>query len=322
MRRFTWLTLLLWTAFVGFPFALAQFNNDCSDAPNAGTRRVCQNLRRMDQNARRNNANAADQEVLPPGSPVWQQPIPVAPNTRGQVATHPYDCMTLQCLCPFFRGQMAANGNCMLPSGQPLVMAYRKEYRMMNDDERRRWHYALTVMKQNGEYDRLGQQHMVVGAGSGAHSGPAFLPWHREYLKRFEIALRLIDPSVAIPYWDSVMDGYLRDPRDSVVWSVDFAGETDPNGFVVTGPFAFWRTLEGRSAIWRNMGHEGQLFTEQQLNSVFQQTNVEYVMAYTVPLPGCPYPPNYSALEYTHSNIHLWIGGDIINSLILMQYYF
>jgi hypothetical protein len=62
------------------------------------------------------------------------------------------DCMTLQCLCPWFRGQIGPDGNCMLQNGQPLVMAYRKEYRMMNDNERQRWHYALTVLKQNGEY--------------------------------------------------------------------------------------------------------------------------------------------------------------------------
>jgi hypothetical protein len=59
------------------------------------------------------------------------------------------------------------------------------------------------------------------------------------------------------------------------------------------------------------MAFEGHLFTEQELNAVMQQTNVEYVLAYTVPLAGCPYPTNYQALEYTHSNIHLWLGGDM-----------
>ncbi|CAD5220573.1 unnamed protein product [Bursaphelenchus xylophilus] len=287
-----------------------QFRDDCSDAPNTATRNMCLRMRQMDTNARNIAQNTVEEEAMPPGSPVWQQPIPVPFNARGQLATHPYDCMTLQCLCPFFRGQMN-NGNCILQSGQPLAMGYRKEYRMLNDDERRRWHYALTVLKQSGEYDRLSGEHMVVGAGSGAHSGPGFLPWHREYLKRFEIALRLIDPSVSVPFWDSVMDNYLPDPRDSILFTPDFIGQTDANGFVVNGPFAYWRTLEGRAAIWRQLGMEGGLFTEAQLNNMMQQTNVEYVMAYTVPLPGCPYPPNYQAIEYTHSNIHLWIGGDM-----------
>jgi hypothetical protein len=68
--------------------------------------------------------------------------------------------------------------------------------------------------------------------------------------------------------------------------------------------------IDESKSICKNLASEGQLFTEQQLNAVFQQTNVEYVMAYTVPLAGCPYPTNFQALEYTHSNIHLWLGGD------------
>lgn len=79
-----------------------QFRADCSDAPNEAMRMVCMRLRSMDGNAR-NIANQPEEEVSPPGSPVWQEPIPVPFNARGQVATHPYDCMTLQCLCPFFR---------------------------------------------------------------------------------------------------------------------------------------------------------------------------------------------------------------------------
>uniref|UniRef100_A0A914R1R1 Uncharacterized protein n=1 Tax=Parascaris equorum TaxID=6256 RepID=A0A914R1R1_PAREQ len=41
-------------------------------------------------------------------------------------------------------------------------MSYRKEYRMLTDDERNRWHYALAELKRSGEYDQLSMQHQVV----------------------------------------------------------------------------------------------------------------------------------------------------------------
>ncbi len=44
---------------------------------------------------------------------------------------------------------------------------------------------------------------------------------------RLEIALRMIDPSVAIPYWDSVLEQNLPDARDSYVWTDDFLGTED-----------------------------------------------------------------------------------------------
>ena len=41
----------------------------------------------------------------------------------------------------------------------------------------------------------------------GAHNGPVFLPWHREYLKRYEQALQSVDPRVGIPYWNWGLGG-------------------------------------------------------------------------------------------------------------------
>ncbi|CAJ0941064.1 unnamed protein product, partial [Mesorhabditis belari] len=289
---------------------------DCSDAPNLDTKNTCKMIRHMDHIARRRAArqaavgNSVVEDTRRNGAPTWQQPIPLAAGSRGQAAYHPYDCMTIICLCPFFRGTVR-NGNCILSNGAPLQMAYRKEYRMMTDDERNRWHNALNVLKRNGEYDRLSAQHLSVGTGSGAHSGPGFLPWHREYLKRFEIALRLVDPAVAVPYWDSVMDWYLPDARDSILFSNMFAGESDYWGNVIQGPFAYWRTLEGRSTINRQLARKGRLFDEQQINNIVAQNAIEFTLAFTAPQWGCPYGNNYGAIEYTHSNIHLWIGGDM-----------
>ncbi|PIO66848.1 shTK domain protein [Teladorsagia circumcincta] len=307
---------------------------DCSDAPDKDIKQTCVLLRTMDtltrkriaRQAMRNNRGPAaqqrragrqggparQQQQAPPRPqvPEWLTPIPVPPGSRGQVAYHPYDCMTLGCLCPFFAGRMQ-NGQCVLSNGAILTMAYRKEYRMMTDDERNRWHRALATLKANGEYDRMSREHFDVGVGSGAHSGPGFLPWHREYLKRFEIALRMVDPTVAVPYWDSVMDNYLPDPRDSILFSNLFAGETDFYGNVIQGPFAYWRTLEGRPTILRNLGREGSLLNENQINNVVAQNTIENTLAYTAPTAGCPFPNNYGAIEYIHSNVHLWVGGDM-----------
>ncbi|KAM3722888.1 putative tyrosinase-like protein [Dirofilaria immitis] len=283
-----------------------QFMQNCDKAPTSEARRACIALQLMASNSRRESSR---NQIVPPIPPQFLQPAPSNPYARGQIASHPYDCMTITCLCPFFRGSIGPQNQCILRDGQLLTMAYRKEYRMLTEDERLRFFNAITMLKRSGEYDRMSLEHRMVGQGSGAHSGPGFLPWHREFLKRFEIALRLIDPKVTLPYWDCVMDNYLPDPRDSILFSPYFIGETDGYGNVVTGPFAYWSTIDGRTAIIRALGEKGKLFTEFDIAEILSQTSIEQIMAYTAPLNGCPYPPAFSAIEYTHSFVHLWIGG-------------
>ena len=56
----------------------------------------------MDLATRRRLARQSVRQTRPNQVPNWLQPIPVPANARGQAAYHPYDCMTLLCLCPFF----------------------------------------------------------------------------------------------------------------------------------------------------------------------------------------------------------------------------
>ncbi|VDM55937.1 unnamed protein product [Angiostrongylus costaricensis] len=213
-----------------------------------------------------------------PNNPSFSPAVPprFAPSAQA--------CMNIPCICPYM--------------GVSLLLASV-------------WNYAVLQLKRSGEYDRISVMHRQVGSSSGAHSGPGFLPWHREYMKRIEIALRMIDPGISLPYWDSVMDSYLPDPRDSIMFSELFMGETDQAGQLVYGPFAGFRTLEGRPHIVRRLATEGKLLTEANINNLLSQTETQNVLAYTAPQNGCPFRPNFGALEYTHSSVHLWIGGDM-----------
>ena len=65
----------------------------------------------------------------------------------------------------------------------------RKEYRMLNDEERYRLHRAMNVLKNTfmdglSMYDVFVHQHQASVAPA-AHFGPAFLGYHRELLLRY-----------------------------------------------------------------------------------------------------------------------------------------
>ncbi|CAK5113229.1 unnamed protein product [Meloidogyne enterolobii] len=295
----------LLVAIATFPsFINAQM--DCSAAPTSALRIVCEQLHRWDKNAR--EAPAVTTSIpLPPAIPGL--PAPLLAAELAPVASTPYQCMDIGCLCNYLGGNGQTGTNtCSLATVRKSV---RKEYRMLSDDERARFHAALKAIKASGEYDRIATIHSQFATAGSAHSGPGFLPWHREFVKRFEIALKQVDPRVSLPYWDSTLDGILPAPKDSVMFSNDFMGTTDAAGNLIGGDFGGWRTLTGRANVLRRVGADGNCFRERDIQWLLQQTSIEMVLSFSAPQAGCTASTSFDALEYTHGNVHIFIGGDM-----------
>ena len=59
-----------------------------------------------------------------------------------------------------------------------------------------------------------------------AHRGSIFLPWHREFLRRFELDLQKEVSDVTLPYWDWAADASLRSPDPEIPsWTLSPFGQ-------------------------------------------------------------------------------------------------
>ena len=73
-----------------------------------------------------------------------------------------------------------------------------------------------------------------------AHRGPVFLPWHREFLLRFEADLQRVlgKPGYGLPYWNWAVDGDLDENAQlkAPIWGI-IGGDGDPNSGPANGPW-------------------------------------------------------------------------------------
>ncbi|MFI8510879.1 tyrosinase family protein [Streptomyces sp. NPDC085460] len=205
----------------------------------------------------------------------------------------------------------------------------RKNQRDLTASERRRFVAAVLELKRRGTYDEFVRMHIdhYTADGAGrlrtAHMAPSFLPWHRKFLLEFERALRLIDATVTVPYWDWTRDA---SPAASI-WAEDFMGGNGRRSDlqVTTGPFAYakgkWTVRHAMTEIsylTRDFGRPRDpvtLPTAAQLDEVMRERaydtapwNSTSPSGFRNRLEGWA-PGSGNERFRIHNRVHRWVGG-------------
>lgn len=225
-------------------------------------------------------------------------------------------------------------------------MITRKSVRSLTGAEKKKLVDALLLLKKKGRYDEYVHWHHAVMVPTvlpdepkdalyrnGAHRGPSFLPWHREFLLQVEADLRSIDSSISIPFWDWTEDASLADPGSAPVWGADLMGGNgvEADGWRVgNGPFAF---MNGNWPI--PVAHDGPALTRRfgsWLPNFGLPTGEDLALAMaeifydTPPYSSSPFTLGFrNRLEgwvtmrgdrrvktegsQLHNRVHLWVGG-------------
>ncbi len=133
------------------------------------------------------------------------------------------------------------------PVASPVAeLRVRRNARDLSADEKRAFTDAILALKAKpspwddrvSTYDQFVTWHRDAFHCDlmAAHMGPAFFPWHRQFLRLFEQQLREVDPSVTLPYWDWTVDN----TTDAYIWQDDFmggSGDPSQDHAVIDGPF-------------------------------------------------------------------------------------
>jgi len=131
-----------------------------------------------------------------------------------------------------------------------MALRIRKNQADLTDAERSGFIAAVNKMKQSGAYNKYISIHQTSMAGTNmwAHRGPAFPPWHRQFILDFENDLLTADagatPGLALPYWDWI--NYHSRKKFlwwGKIWGDNFMGgdgDSSQNNKVTSGPFSSW----------------------------------------------------------------------------------
>lgn len=148
-------------------------------------------------------------------------------------------------------------------------------------------------------YDRHVNVH--INFQSTIHGYPNFFPWHRIYLKHFELLIQKTCRTCTIPYWDWAADS--QAPERSIIFgSAYFGGNGSGSSLcVTTGQFQTWRPFYPNSHCLTRRFNSGSRITAFHSTEV---VNADISRSST-------YNALRNAIEYgSHAVVHNGIGSD------------
>jgi tyrosinase len=124
---------------------------------------------------------------------------------------------------------------------EAVMVRIRKNANTLTVTEREKYLEAVREVHQTYDFYMLfrNSHSQDLVAHRQAHSGSAFLPWHRAFMLHFERLLQASDPSVALPYWHF-------DQSSPNIFSTNFMGSnpTAPATQAIlnaTNPISTWQ---------------------------------------------------------------------------------
>ena len=171
-------------------------------------------------------------------------------------------------------------------------------------------------------YDEYVMMHIMAMMDSDIHDGPVFFPWHRQYLRYFELELQAVNPAVTIPYWDFTVDN----DRGSALWALDFmGGNGDDEDYysVKTGPFrqGEWSPAFDGPDLRRNLGGffnlnlptpkdlaQGMLVPRYDCKPFDSSSPVH--RSFRNYMTGWNHPTGEAEM---HNRVHEWVGGSMMS---------
>lgn len=172
------------------------------------------------------------------------------------------------------------------------------------------WHHqSMMMMTPPGQNDR-----------NAAHSGPAFLSWHRYFLITLEGFLRqaVNDTNFRIPYWDWSADAELPNPSTSPVWDNANLGQFIGPGWQIRlemNPTTGDLETVSRS-LQRSLGASAALPTRDRVRTLVRDQTVYDMSPFNSSSPGGArnLVEGWIGMARIHNNVHVWVGGDMLRS--------